>query len=261
MKQKVKFYFIVFLFILFFIGAYLYSITDLKTLITKYSMHESMGVGIYENMDISAGDVVIGDKVDICADLLIKKGNALLLYNTKKPDIEGENPITFYTLDEYIHYLESQKKKGINCPVLYLQEESNAQGGTSYRVQSVQDVVLPSAFTQPLTPQLLPQVIKNTDANILNPPYNQNMYSGYDATSQNVGRITELDLIHASTEKVPVSDNAMDTNWGGIRYSQAVIASGKYDDNVVSRINYPTPKGGMFLPIPNPYIPARLPDA
>ena len=28
-----------------------------------------------------------------------------------------------------------------------------------------------------------------------------------------------------------VSDNAMDTNWGGVNYSKRVVASGYYNDN------------------------------
>ena len=52
----------------------------------------------------------------------------------------------------------------------------------------------------------------------------------------------------------------MDTNWGGVHYSQYAVDSGKYSDNTVTRINYPTPKGGSIIPILNPYVPPRVPD-
>jgi hypothetical protein len=262
MKHIIKFYFLLFVCAIFIIGAYLYTTT--ASPFTENMDGADGGAGGAGDGGAGGAGPGAGDDGKVgnsdCADLLIKKGNALLLYNTKKPDIKGENPIAFYNLDEYKHYLELQRKKGIQCPVLYLQQENDTQGNPAYRVQSVQDIVLPNKFIQPMEPQLPAQFVKNTDANTLNPPYNQNMYSGYDATSQNVGRITELDLIHASTENVPISDNAMDTNWGGTKYSQLAVESGKYSDNVVTRINYPTPKGGNVIPIDNPYVPRRIPD-
>ena len=46
-----------------------------------------------------------------CPNLLIKKGNMLLLYNKNKPE-DDTNPMPFFNLDEYINYLEMQKEKG-----------------------------------------------------------------------------------------------------------------------------------------------------
>lgn len=264
MKQ-IKIYFVLFMIILFFLGAYIYTTIDIERMLSR------MGLKTCENMEndkqlpspIDPERIPKGDQEesDDCPNLLVKKGTTLLLYNTKKPDVAGENPIMFYTMDEYIHHFETEKKKGKRCPVLYLEEENGAQGNTQYRVRTVQDIVLPDKFLQPLIPQESVKYVERKDANTMNPPYNQNMYAGYDATSQYAGRITDLDLIHASTEKVPVSDNAMDTNWGGVRFSQAVVASGKYDDDKVTRISYPTPRGANFIPIPNPYIPPYPPSA
>jgi hypothetical protein len=58
-----------------------------------------------------------------CPDLLIRKGNTLLLYNTKSK----ADPLPFYNLDEYINYLEIQRRAGNICPVLFLQYESTTQ--------------------------------------------------------------------------------------------------------------------------------------
>ena len=44
--------------------------------------------------------------------MLVKKGNVLLLYNSNEP-VGEKNPIPFFNLDEYINYLEIQKKYSI----------------------------------------------------------------------------------------------------------------------------------------------------
>ena len=46
-----------------------------------------------------------------CPDLLVRKGTSLLLYNTQTPDAD---PMPFYNLDEYINYLEDDKKVKLN---------------------------------------------------------------------------------------------------------------------------------------------------
>ena len=58
-----------------------------------------------------------------CPDVLIRKGGSLLLYNSKDPNAEV---LPFYNIDEYINYLEIQRRAGKHCPVLFLQYESTA---------------------------------------------------------------------------------------------------------------------------------------
>jgi len=71
-----------------------------------------------------------------CPNLLIRKGNELLLTNTSEPEVPGINPIKFSNLDEYIFYIKVQREKhGKYCPVLYLQQETNTQGEDVYRVR------------------------------------------------------------------------------------------------------------------------------
>lgn len=71
-----------------------------------------------------------------CPDLLIRQGNSLLLYNSKMPKKDGENPIHFNSLDDYIYYIKVQRyTKNQYCPVLYLQQENDAQGNDVYRVR------------------------------------------------------------------------------------------------------------------------------
>ena len=73
------------------------------------------------------------------------------------------------------------------------------------------------------------------DSSRKNPPYNNNQYAGFDAHGQHVGEYTKLDAIHSSTRNNSVSDNPMDTNWGGIEHSTKSIQGGKYDDRIVGK--------------------------
>ena len=76
--------------------------------------------------------------------------------------------------------------------------------------------------------------VERMDASLDNPPYNQNMISPFDPTSQYVGIYTDIDKIHDSTKMgSPYSDNPMDSNWGGVEWTRRAVDSGKYDDNMV----------------------------
>lgn len=90
------------------------------------------------NMDEVGSSKTTPDTTDLakCPDTLIQQGNQLLLYSSKQPFQEGVNPIKFNHLDEYIHYIKVQRTEhGQYCPVLYLQQETNAQGQDVYRVR------------------------------------------------------------------------------------------------------------------------------
>jgi hypothetical protein len=177
-----------------------------------------------------------------CPDLLIQKGNSLLLYNTKLPLVDGSNPLPFFNLDEYINYLETQ---GGNCPVLYLQQETNTQGKDVYRVRPSPFELqggLPSIVELPKTP------IPIADASRENTIYNSGQYPGYDPQGQYVGIYTNLDAVHDSTSSKRISDNPMDDNWAGTVYTQQMIDSGKYADNNVSRPKLYQPTNTTFFP-------------
>ncbi len=186
-----------------------------------------------------------------CSDLLVKSGDKIILYNTK---VSGSSPIAFNNLDEYTAYLEKQRENGLRCPVLFLQEENNAQGETVYRIRPNLDGTengLPTSTTfipgsvlmqQPLVgPNGQRAVTPLIDATLDNPPYNNNMYLPFDPYGQHIGRFTPMDQINISTEQQYISDNAMDSNWGGPEYTKNMVASGKYADNEVYRPNLNTP--------------------
>jgi len=177
-----------------------------------------------------------------CPDMLIKSGNALLLYNSKMAEEPGVNPLPFYNLDEYINYLEIQRSKGIHCPVLFLQEENNAQGQSVYRIRPDvfdQQAGLPSrpavyngfnTASVDVSRNAIP-IVDSTDDN---PPWNTGGYSGFDPIGLHIGQYTTLDALHDSTYKGQnISDNPMDSNWGGVLYTKSAVDSGKYDERQV----------------------------
>lgn len=156
-----------------------------------------------------------------CPDLLVQQGNVLALYDSKQPMTET-NPIIFPDIHAYTEYAD----KTPHCPVLFVRSENDIQGNQVYRIR-------PSPTDpQPGLPSIAPLVPSPyVDASRENGEFNQLSYPGFDPTSQDVGRYTVLDAIHDSTEREgPISVNPADPNWGGVRYTQSEVDSGKYDD-------------------------------
>jgi hypothetical protein len=234
MKQF-KILFLLFLFIVFLAGLY-------------FAMYYTKPIESMENNDSENND---SDDKD-CPDLLIQKGNVLMLYNTKQPIVDGTNPIPFFNLDEYINYLEIQRKKGNTCPILFLQQENNAQGEDIYRMR-------PSPFDlQGGLPTQVPEgpnVVQIVDANRANPPYNAGNYPGFEPQDQYMGVYTNLDKIHDSTKQNKISDNPMDPNWAGVTYTQQMVDSGKYEENNVVKPVLFTPKTAFYPTISGPFAP------
>lgn len=208
-----------------------------------------------------------------CPDMLVRRGKVLLLYNSNIPTKEGENPMPFFNLDEYINYLEIQKKKGPICPVLFLQYENDAQGNDVYRIRPSPFAMIDAGGVQQIDPALFvsnfdpTQVrtidgkpIKIIDANRDNSPFNKNMYAGFDPQGLHNGEYTELDVIHDSTSYgKQVSENPMDTNWGGVQITEQSVNAGNYIDRYVSKPLYFTPKTS-YLPGLGPLPPSEAPD-
>lgn len=201
-----------------------------------------------------------------CPDVLIQKGSAFFLYNSKRASVPGINPIRFENLEEYIEFTEWQRSQGILCPILYLQHAFNAQGDAVYKAHPsptnlraglpdyyVTEAILnQSNLIPPPTDNFSIQGMDNSrslkdirsinnewenkliDAGQNRPPYNTNSYPGFDAHDQYIGIDTPLDkMYNDSTNKV--SPNPMDHNWGGIAYTEKLVASGFYAGNEVSK--------------------------
>jgi hypothetical protein len=168
-----------------------------------------------------------------CPNLLIQKGTKYYLYNSNLVQVPGVNPIEFNNLEEYTEFLEWQQGAGIRCPVLYVQNTYDAQGNRVYKVRpSVTEL---EGGLPPTTPVSLPlKFTPLVDAGRADAPYNQGGYPAFDQSSYYVGAITPLDQIKNSNYNMLYSDNAMDPNWGGAEYTQALSDSGYYKGNEVN---------------------------
>ena len=161
-----------------------------------------------------------------CPNLLIQKGSQLHLLNTEKAKVPGINPMIFKNLEEYVEFVDWQRKMGIKCPILYFQKTIDTQGNNGYRM-------LPNPLNK--HPGLSSHLPANTqrkmryllDSNRNDLPYNNHQYAGFDQDDQRVGVNTPLDSVHVDGG-LKLSDSAMDTNWGGVKHSRRSADSGKY---------------------------------
>jgi hypothetical protein len=161
-----------------------------------------------------------------CPNLLIQKGNQLHLLNTEKAKVPGINPMIFKNLEEYVEFVDWQRKMGIKCPILYFQKTIDTQGNNGYRM-------LPNPLNKhpglsshlPVNTQRKKRFLLDSNRNDL--PYNNHQYAGFDQDDQRVGVNTPLDSVHVDGG-LKKSDNAMDTNWGGVKHSRRSVDNGKY---------------------------------
>lgn len=184
-----------------------------------------------------------------CPNILIQKGSQIILKNTKLAEIPGVNPITFDNLEEYVEFLKWQKSQNMDCDVLFLKHEYDAQGNGVYKIrpdimnpsggsqakspgeiESLDDITVPANKNFPF-PAQLPEKQLLMDASRNDAPYNQNSYPGFDQDNQYEGVDTPLDKLYNIETNKQQSDNAMDSNWGGVEYSKRVVNSGYYDAN------------------------------
>ena len=178
-----------------------------------------------------------------CPDIILKKGNKIFLKKSGKAEVPGVNPIEFNNLDQYVQFLKWQRSQNINCPVLYLEESYDAQGQRIYKMRP--NMFYPQGGLNSYNPEdpqttMAPQYEESLliDASRNDPPYNKNSYPGFDQQNQYIGLEVPLDKMFHQQEKNVKSDNPMDKNWGGVKYSERSVKSGKYkDDNVSVYVN------------------------
>jgi hypothetical protein len=159
-----------------------------------------------------------------CPNLLIKKQDLLYLFHKGEPEIPGINPLVFESLDDYVQHIKYQRSQGIRCPVLYLQHTYSTNGKPIYRVYPSPEHVNSGLPLQ--------QSNIEVERNLIDAGYTEGNMPGYDYYGFDNGVNTPLDKIYHSPEIV--SDNPMDTNWGGVVHSRKIIESGKYKDNMRS---------------------------
>ena len=216
---------------------------------------------------------MIGSMKPRCPNVLIQKGPKVYLYNTKIAEVPGVNPIVFNNLEEYTQFIDWQRSQGIRCPVLYLQETYDCAGNLVCKTRPctmepqgglppTNTPVNPTTFDAALSsdagdgpsigiddpdsnarPGSSAEIGANRypnlkrrkllDAGYDDPPFNRGHYPSYDPSSFYRGVHTPLDQLDVIEESKPVSNNAMDPNWGGKQHTQNLIDSGFYKDNEV----------------------------
>lgn len=204
-----------------------------------------------------------------CPDVLLQKGAELFLYNSKRAEVPGVNPIKFSNLEEYVEFTEWQRSQGILCPILFLQHAIDAQNNDVYKLRPsptcllgglpdklINQNIMPSpntsfkiegsgfgngngndgAIPMPLfnikEDNNLPNAI--LDNNMF---YNQKDYPSFDSHDQGIGLETPLDKLFNENNN-NVSPNPMDHNWGGSQYTQSLIDKGVYSDNEVTKTTF-----------------------
>ena len=179
----------------------------------------------------SSGNDFATSNTDRCPNILIQHGNEIFLYNSKVEKVPGVNPIRFKNLEDYSEFMDWLQGRGIRCPVLFLQYSYDTQGNPVYKMRpspvDLQGGLSPNVPYSP-APAALVQIM---DASRDNPPFNNQMYDGYDPLNFHIGDYTSQDAAFRAKEiNSMYSDNPMDVNWGGIRYSESAVASGAYAD-------------------------------
>jgi hypothetical protein len=153
-----------------------------------------------------------------CPNVLIQKGAEYFLYNSKLDEVPGVNPVKFDNLEDYVEFMSWQRSQGIRCPVLYLQHSYNAQSEPIYKIRpdplDLQGGLPPAPPITSTSPTTTTTTTSSNNSNIIEP--------------EDLGKITQEEAEH-----MMYSPNAMDDNWGGIKYTEQLIQAGVYDDNNV----------------------------
>ena len=167
------------------------------------------------------------ENTSYCGNILVQKGDKIVLTNTARAEVPGVNPVVFDNLENYVEYMQWLRSQGINCPVLYLREQYDAQNACSYSLEP--DPSDPSTFIPIVGAEKASGDEKLVDANHSGAVFNKNSYPGFDPKNQYIGKPTVLDNAYPSQNP---SADAMKSNWGGASYSQQRVDSGEYDEDV-----------------------------
>lgn len=182
-------------------------------------------------------------KTSSCPDMLVRRNGKIVLYKSNADPTDGEFPKTFESIDEYIQYAESNQT---SCQVLYLQEETDAQGNEVLRARPNPFQMNAGAPIVPAHPAEIGVAIPPLGAAAPRWPAPTNTtastYASFDAHGFDNGTITGVDILHASTSTRTgeCSENQMDSNWCGVAFTESAVAHGKYAENEIYIIPQPS---------------------
>jgi len=232
MSKKISSSFIIILLLAVFISGFFVLLNGDISIKERGSDEIQFFKNISEGFDASGGKV---KTTDSCPKLLVKRDGKILLYSNQS----GATPIEFKDLNDYSTYLDKQRENGINCPVLFLQQETNAQNKDVYRIRQSPFYIEGGIPALPIEVHDNTVPVEVLDASRDN-GYNTGMYAGFDPYNLHNGRYSELDAIHDSTEKTPGgSVNPADPNWLGVIPTQKAVDSGMFKENEVGKVIYP----------------------
>ena len=224
-------------------------VIGLVFLLGLYFISQSNNIETFSTDSSTSGEKI----AENCSDVLIQKGSALFLYNSKRADIAGVNPIRFENLEEYVEFTEWQRSQGILCPILFLQHAYNAQGDSVYKARPgptnlqgglpdfyvTNKLANPNMMPPPNTSMPIQGLLANTDSSAISIPVRSSLVDqtpgetpGFDA-HYSCDSPSLDNLFNDNNNKV--SPNPMDTNWGGIKYTEKLIESGYYNGSEVSK--------------------------
>jgi len=227
--------------LLFFLGFYfIYRSNDIETFTPDQNGNDGEEYKIAEN----------------CPDILIQKGSEFFLYNSKRANVPGVNPIRFDNLEDYTEFTEWQRSQGVLCPILFLQHAYNAQGESVYKARPSpenQQGGLPDMYItqQNLKPDfshlpdfknlnIMPPKNKDMTSKLLDAGhetnhFNKNSFPGFDQQNQYIGVETPIDRIYHSDVHSKLSPNPMDHTWGGADFTRCLVDVGEYKDREVRK--------------------------
>jgi hypothetical protein len=164
--------------------------------------------------------------------MLIQKGAAFYLYNTKLAEVPGVHPVRFNNLEEYVEFLDWQRSQGIRCPVLYLQEVYDSQGNMTYKAR-------PSA-TDPQGG--LPPTTASLDANVTQFPSQPGIPGN---ASDNVMSGIE-DPTSPDRSSVPSSSYAIDPSNRYPNLERTLLVDATTNDPPYNKNSYPSYDGSSY---------------
>uniref|UniRef100_A0A6C0B3L8 Uncharacterized protein n=1 Tax=viral metagenome TaxID=1070528 RepID=A0A6C0B3L8_9ZZZZ len=93
----------------------------------------------------------------------------------------------------------------------------------------------------------------NTDFIKSTVAYPDSSYGPFDPLNEDINHYEYVAKEFVSSQPTGLSDNPMDPNWGGVKYTQDILKSGKYNDNNITKPLLFQPKGIYIDAIPSAF--------